>query len=375
MLLYGSPNPLFHDVMHAGRGLRIESAQLLEAPPSARFKSLEAFPNTMFNGRIIADVEVQISLLLEHSPVAPIQDGLVLNIKCAGNDPRIALREDETDVRRKATRQFVEECAREVLVAIVESINVSLVELKHQAHIRLSHLVSLNGADGNALLEKLATLPLDLRAPVAAKGAQIVVKRLVAAIPPVKLETEPGSKTDALERLDLIAKTEIDVDRRKLVLLGNLHEGMPHDLNQLPPFFASGCKKAHARHRREGNADKHFGIVPDPKVVCGLGPLEVEDEFPHAVKLKVHRTSPDDLSRSLDNDVMRQPTCLLADAAALLQGIKPVPLHERRATIEQPIPIRALYLTHLTDNSNRELIGHAARILTLLLPRENLARG
>ncbi|TMA11864.1 MAG: hypothetical protein E6J89_06465 [Deltaproteobacteria bacterium] len=60
------------------------------------------------------------------------------------------------------------------------------------------------------MLEKLATLPLDLRAPVAAKGAQIVVKRLVAAIPPVKLETEPGSKTDALERLDLIAKTEID---------------------------------------------------------------------------------------------------------------------------------------------------------------------
>src|SRR5713226_3559061 len=71
MPLHSATEPLFHDVMHAGRGLRDQAAQLLETPSGSRLKPLKASPNRMFDSRVIADVEVEISFVLEGSPVAP----------------------------------------------------------------------------------------------------------------------------------------------------------------------------------------------------------------------------------------------------------------------------------------------------------------
>ena len=112
----------------------------------------------MFDGGVIADVEMQKGLLFKGTPIAAIHRRLVPHVESAGDDFPFSLRQHQANVRRKPTLNLIEKLRREVLAAVVVAIDMAFVEAKHGAHLRSREIVPLEGADNNSPLRPLVAL-------------------------------------------------------------------------------------------------------------------------------------------------------------------------------------------------------------------------
>ena len=71
----GVCQPRFVDVVHTVGRLRVEAAEVLETAARAGLEARDPFAQAQIDGGVVADVEVQMSQLLERPPVASVQDG------------------------------------------------------------------------------------------------------------------------------------------------------------------------------------------------------------------------------------------------------------------------------------------------------------
>ena len=134
--LHGAPKLSVDDVMDATGRCRVQTSKLFETAAGAGFETLQAQPYAMFDGGVIADVEMQKRLLFEGAPIAAIHRRVVPHIESAGDDFAVALGQHQANVRRKPTVNLIEKLRREVLAAVVVPIDMAFVEAKHGAHLR-----------------------------------------------------------------------------------------------------------------------------------------------------------------------------------------------------------------------------------------------
>ena len=91
-------------------------------------------------------------MLFEGAPVASIHRDVIAHVERAGDNLAASLGEHETKVRGKAPMQLVEKLLRQILPAIVKSINVVFIKLKHRAQMFLRQLLPFVSADGDSPL-------------------------------------------------------------------------------------------------------------------------------------------------------------------------------------------------------------------------------
>src|SRR5688572_28873033 len=121
--------------MHAGGVLGIETTKLLEASTGADFEPLQARVDAMLDGRVITDIEMEKRLILDGAPVSSVHGRMISDIKSSGDNLAVAFGQHQTNMARKISMQLVEELLREILAAVIKSIDVAFVKTKHGAHV------------------------------------------------------------------------------------------------------------------------------------------------------------------------------------------------------------------------------------------------
>ena len=172
-------------------------------------------------------------MFLEGAPVTAIHGDIVAHVERAGDDLAAALGEHETEIRRKAPLQLIEELLGQILPPVIQPIDVIFVEAKHRAQVFLRELLAFVGADRDPAFFHFAPLALDLVAPVAAKAAKIIVEGMETAVLPVILNARAWEKTDCFQRLALVGKTKINMHRRDFVVGGDLRQRLSQETNEL----------------------------------------------------------------------------------------------------------------------------------------------
>src|SRR5262245_59620770 len=125
----------------------------------------------MFDGGVIADVEMQKRLLFESAPIPTIHCRAIPHVESAGDDFSLSLRQHQANVRRKPTLNLIEKFRSEVLPAVVVPIDMALVEAKHRAHLCSREISPFEGADNNSPLSDFPPLPFDLITSITAKAS------------------------------------------------------------------------------------------------------------------------------------------------------------------------------------------------------------
>src|SRR6266480_7518672 len=115
-------------------------------------------------------------------------------------------------MRREPPMQLVEKLLRQILSAVIESVDVTFVQAKHGAHVMLRELGTFIGPNRNAALRHLAPLPFDFIAPVAAKTAEVIIEGTEVAVLPMKLNAGARKKSYLLQRLALVGEAESYMD-------------------------------------------------------------------------------------------------------------------------------------------------------------------
>src|SRR4030095_9715921 len=166
----------------------------------------------MFDGGVIADVKMQKRLLFEGTPIAAIHRRAVPHIESAGDDFPFSLGQHQANMRSKPTVNLIEKFHREVLAAVVVTIDMALVEAKHGAHLRSREIRPFEGPDNYSPLSDFPSLPFNLITPITAKTTEIVVERVKILILPVKLKTCSGKKPDLFQSLPLLDQAKVHMN-------------------------------------------------------------------------------------------------------------------------------------------------------------------
>src|SRR5215468_8628971 len=124
----------------------------------------------MFDGGVIADVEMQKRLFSESTPIPAIHRRVVAHVEGAGDDFSLSLGHHQANVRRKPTLNLIEKFRREVLAAVVVAIDMTLVEAKHRAHLCSREVSPFEGTNNNSLLRDFPSLPFDLITSITAEA-------------------------------------------------------------------------------------------------------------------------------------------------------------------------------------------------------------
>src|SRR5215510_5772232 len=166
----------------------------------------------MFDGGVIADVEMQKRMLLESAPIAAIHRRVVPHVESARDDFPRSLGQHQANVPCKPTLNLIEKFRREVLAAVIVPIDMALVEAKHGAHLCSREISPFEGTDNNSPLSDFPPLPFDLVPSITAKASQIVVERVKILILPVKLETGPRKKPDLFQSFSFLDQAKVDMN-------------------------------------------------------------------------------------------------------------------------------------------------------------------
>src|SRR5258706_11411879 len=149
------------DIVNAGGMLRVEAAQLLETAAGASLETIQAERDRVFDGGVVANVEMEKRMLLVAAPVAPVHGGVIANVESARNKLAIALGQHQAHIRSETAVQFVKKLLGEILPAVVKPGDVPPVELGDGAQMLLGQLFAFAGAHGYAALPPLAPLSLE----------------------------------------------------------------------------------------------------------------------------------------------------------------------------------------------------------------------
>ena len=79
------------------RGTRVEPAQVLELPAGPGFEAADARAHTVFDCRVVADVEVQEAQVFERAPVASVEDVVLADGQAAGDEVAVTSGEEEAE--------------------------------------------------------------------------------------------------------------------------------------------------------------------------------------------------------------------------------------------------------------------------------------
>src|SRR5262245_54034015 len=101
----------------------------------------------MFDGRVIADVEMQKRLFFEGTPIAAIHRRVVPHVEGASDNFSLSLGQHQANMRCKPTLNLIEKFRREGLPAIVVPIDMAFIEAKHGAHLRSREISPFESPD------------------------------------------------------------------------------------------------------------------------------------------------------------------------------------------------------------------------------------
>ena len=151
-------------------------------------------------------------LVLGGAPVSSVHGRLISDVKGSRDNLAVAFGQHQTNMARQPSMKLVEKLLREILAAIIESIDVAFVKTKHGAHMFFCQFFALHRSDCDSPLRNLASFALDLVAPIAAEAAEIIIKGGEIVILPVELDPAPGDESYLFESGDFIVQAEIDVN-------------------------------------------------------------------------------------------------------------------------------------------------------------------
>ena len=116
-------------MVHAVGEARLEPAELLEIAARARLETVNPGTDTMIDGGIVANVEVQIAQLLERSPVPAIEDPIFLDVERTRDDPPLIRCGDKTQVALESVGEVFEKRLVEVELSPIQLFDMGFVEL------------------------------------------------------------------------------------------------------------------------------------------------------------------------------------------------------------------------------------------------------
>src|SRR5271170_5506958 len=130
----------------------------------------------MLDGRVVADVEVQVLQVFEASPVTSVEHARLLQVEGPGHQLAAAIRAYQTDVALEALAHLCEELARQVAAAPVEFFDRGKIEIEHRAENCIGDLLARMHLDGHALGGQRSAFMADGVAALALERSQVIVE-------------------------------------------------------------------------------------------------------------------------------------------------------------------------------------------------------
>lgn len=174
--LHGLAKFAVNDEMHTLGVFRVKPPQLLEAPAGAGLEAPKPQTNGMFDGGIITDVEVKKGYVVKGAPIAPIHRVVIAKIERSSDNFAALLGEHQASVIGESAVDRFEKFLREILAAVIEPVDMILVQAKHRGEMAPSQFLAFNGSNRNTPLRHFTPFPLDFVPPIAAKASKVLVE-------------------------------------------------------------------------------------------------------------------------------------------------------------------------------------------------------
>ena len=241
------------------------------------------------------------------------------------------------------SRAISKNAALRVGVAAV-AVDVLDVERAQRRPVARLQLRAGGGPKGEPVLRRHPALLAHLLAVLRAKGRQVVLEaleRAPRAVVPVELHAEAREVAARGQDLFLSVGAEEKVDRRGLLLLGDLAHApeQRRDDRRRVDVRRVEQRQAAAGGRREGDRRHQLGVVADARAMRGVRPGPVEDELAVAVGLEVERHRAEQSTAVAGEHDPRDAAGRLADAPRRLQRREERMLEKRIVVARQPIPL------------------------------------
>src|SRR2546426_5298294 len=167
--------PAIDDEVHALGGARLEAAELLELTSRPGLEATELGGDAVLDGRVVADVEVEVAERTHRTPVATVEGVALLHVERAGDHLASLARHDQAEPVTQALSGQLEEAAVEGLLPPKEPLDGRLVDLEHPRHERRGDVGARMPGDLHALLCQRAALAAHLVATLAAQAGEVLV--------------------------------------------------------------------------------------------------------------------------------------------------------------------------------------------------------
>src|SRR5437870_3765008 len=197
---------------------------MLEIAARTRLEAGEPARDRVLDGRVVADVEVEVAERAERPPVAAVQRVALLHVERPRDDLARLPGDDEAEAMPQALARQREEAAVEVLAAPGQLGNRPPVELEHAGEQRVGNLVTGVHRDVDAVGGQLAALAPDLVSPLAPQARQVVLEGAEARVRPVVLVSGAAEPAALSERCRLLRAAEVHVDRGQPLAAAGLLE-------------------------------------------------------------------------------------------------------------------------------------------------------
>src|SRR6476620_5224743 len=168
-----------------GRGGEIAAGKLVLALRSS-FDDGEAVRNGEIDGLVVANLEMQVAVLLECAPIAAEQRILADEIQRAGDIAAIASGEDEKNIVLHDFADQAEELAIEIGAAPFSRAGIH-VEVEEGVPMRLGEVAARHPFDVDAAALRLPPLFADGFALSRGEPVEKVIEACIVFIPPMKL--------------------------------------------------------------------------------------------------------------------------------------------------------------------------------------------
>src|SRR5262245_8449626 len=149
------------DPVHALRRRGVEAAHLLELAARTGLEALPPARDAVLDGRVVADVEVQVAERLQRAPVATVEHAALLHVERARDHPAAVASQDHAQAIPPALPEELEDAPVEVTPPPGIRVDRGAVELVDDGDERLGDLVPDGRLDHHALPFQLAALAPD----------------------------------------------------------------------------------------------------------------------------------------------------------------------------------------------------------------------
>src|SRR5262249_56700732 len=114
LLRRGALQPRVADPVHAPRLGGVEASQVLELAARPGLEAPQTADDAQLDGRVVADVEVEMSQLLEGAPVPAVEHAGLVHVERAGDHLAPAAGEDHAQALAPAFPEEIEDAAVQI---------------------------------------------------------------------------------------------------------------------------------------------------------------------------------------------------------------------------------------------------------------------